>query len=69
MIEEFTVTIALNDRDRDKFDPFVGGEAVLATHTFSPPPNTFLAVGGAGFKDAAFSVLTVGALHSALRYP
>jgi hypothetical protein len=69
VVKEFAMAIPFNHGDGDEFDPFVGGETVLAVHTFSSSPNAFLAVGGAGFEDAAFSVLTVGTLHGAWGYP
>lgn len=69
VVKEFPMAIPFNHCDRDEFDPFVGGETVLAIHTFSPSSNAFLAVGGAGFEDTAFSVLAVGTLHGAWGIP
>jgi hypothetical protein len=62
-VKSFSTAIAFHNRDRHRFDPFIGSETKFTVQTFAASPHTATRIGGTRFKNAAVGVLARGALH------
>ena len=62
-IEGFSLVVAFDNGEGNKFDAFVGGKATLAAQALPSPPNALTAFGRSRFEDATIGMFAKRTLH------
>ena len=64
LIKGLTVSVTLDDHQRQTFHGLIGGEALVALQTLTAAANAAALLGGTGVYDLAFKMGTIGTFHS-----